>query len=100
MYGKHLTIYVDHLPLVQAYNSNSIPSNDPQIYREIKEIARFTRDIRHVSGVDNIFADFLSRIRPEQRGTAYLEDSEETPPIEVASGGGNPVPSPVLGGPH
>ena len=34
-----------------------------------------------MSGVDNVFADFLSRIRPEHRGTAYLEDGEETPAI-------------------
>ena len=85
VYGKHLVIYVDHLPLAQAYNSNSIPLQDPQVYRQITEIARFTRDIRHVSGVDNVFADFLSRIRPEQKGTTYLDSSEETPPIEVAS---------------
>ena len=33
VYGKHLVIYVDHLPLVQAYDSASIPLNDPQVYR-------------------------------------------------------------------
>ena len=49
-------------------NSNSVPLNDPQVYRQLMEISRFTRDIRHVSGVDNVFADFLSRIRPEQKG--------------------------------
>ena len=85
VYGKHLVIYVDHLPLVQAYDSNNIPLQDPQVYRQLQEIGRFTRDIRHVSGIDNVFADFLSRIRPEHKGTAYLEDSEETPPIEVAA---------------
>ena len=40
------------------------------------EIGRFTRDIKHVAGVDNVFADYLSRIKPESRGTAYLEDQE------------------------
>ena len=74
VYGKHLVIYVDHLPLQQAFDSNSIPLNDPQAYRMITEIGRFTRDVRHVSGVDNVFADFLSRIRPENKGSAYQED--------------------------
>ena len=66
----------DHLPLAQAYQNNNVPLNDPQVYRQLTEIGRFTKDIRHVSGVDNIFADFLSRIRKEQKGDAYLEDSE------------------------
>ena len=77
VYGKHLTIYVDHLPLQQAFDSNNIPLNDPQAYRMITEIGRFTRDVRHVSGVDNVFADFLSRIRPENKGSAYLQQAEE-----------------------
>ena len=76
VYGRHLVIYVDHLPLQQAFNSNAIPLNDPQAYRMITEIGRFTKDVRHVSGVDNVFADFLSRIRPENRGSAYLEQEE------------------------
>ena len=83
VYGKHLVIYVDHLPLQQAFNSETIPLNDPQSYRQITEIGRFTRDIRHVSGIDNVFADFLSRIKPENRGTAYL--AEEADSWEVTS---------------
>merc|ERR1711923_662749 len=43
VYGKHLVIYVDHLPLQQAFNSETIPLNDPQSYRQITEIGRFTR---------------------------------------------------------
>ena len=38
-----------------------------------------------MSGVDNVFANFLSRIRPQQKGTSYLESGEETPPIELAA---------------
>ena len=62
--------------IIKAYKNNNIPLNDPQVYRQLTEIGRFTKDIRHVSGVDNVFADFLSRIRDDQRGEAYLEDSE------------------------
>ena len=76
IYGKHVTIYTDHLPLQMAFEapSDKIPLNDPQVYRQLTEIGRFTRDIKHVSGVDNIFADYLSRLPPSKRGAAYLED--------------------------
>ena len=56
--------------------SDKIPLNDPQVFRQITEIGRFTRDVRHVAGVDNTFADYLSRIKPEEKGTAYLEEQE------------------------
>ena len=74
IYGKHVTIYTDHLPLQMAFQSNKIPLNDPQVYRQITEIGRFTRDVKHVSGVDNIFADYLSRIPPDKQGTSYLPE--------------------------
>ena len=84
VYGKHVTIWTDHLPLAQAYKSNSIPLNDPQVYRQLNEIGRFTRDIRHVSGIDNVFADFLSRIKPEHKGTEYLDQNSDEECLEVA----------------
>ena len=62
--------------MVQAFQSNDLPLNDPQAYRQITEIGRFTRDVKHVSGVDNVFADWLSRIREENKGTAYEEDGD------------------------
>ena len=67
---------MDHLPLVQAFKSNNLPLNDPQAYRQITEMGRFTKDVRHVSGVDNIFADFLSRIKEENKGEAYRKEAE------------------------
>ena len=84
VYGKHCVIYSDHLPLVNAFASNDIPLQDPQVYRQITELGRFTKDIRHVSGIDNVFADFLSRIKPENKGSAYL-DQEELASAEVLS---------------
>ena len=77
VYGRHVTIYTDHLPLQMAFESNSIPLNDPQVYRQITEIGRFTRDVRHVAGVDNVFADYLSRLKPERFGDAYRQDDAE-----------------------
>ena len=83
VYGRHLTIYSDHLPLQHTFQapSDKIPLNDPQVYRQITEIGRFTRDIKHISGVDNVFADYLSRIKPEERGSTHLEDSEGGPEV-------------------
>ena len=45
VYGKHLTIYTDHLPLQMAFQapSDKIPLNDPQVYRQLTEIGRFYR---------------------------------------------------------
>ena len=67
--------------------------NDPQVYRQITEIGRFTGDVKHVSGASNVFADFLSRLKnlpDEKKGTAYLDlESEEEPgptvPAELAT---------------
>ena len=42
IYGKHCVIYSDHLPLVNAFASNDIPLQDPQVYRQITELGRFT----------------------------------------------------------
>ena len=76
LYGKHFTIWTDHLPLKMAFESNNIPLNDPQTHRQITEIGRFTRHVEHVSGSQNVFADFLSRIKnlpDDKKGSAYLE---------------------------
>ena len=52
----------------------------------ITEIGRFTRDVRHVSGIDNVFADFLSRVKPEHQGSAYLGgEPDELASAEVAA---------------
>ena len=41
-----------------------------------------------MSGIDNVFADYLSRIKPESKGSAYSENKEDTEEIrnvEIAS---------------
>ena len=65
-------------------SADKITLNDPQVYRQINEIGRFTRDIKHISGVDNVFADYLSRIKEEERGTVYNE-TEESTSLEVSA---------------
>ena len=86
IYGTHCTIYTDHLPLQKAFESNSIPLNDPQVYRQITEIGRFTKDIRHVSGVNNVFADWLSRIPEDRLGGVHRDiEDEDDKPLEIAA---------------
>ena len=88
VYGKHVTILTDCLPLQQAFNSTNIPLNDPQTFRQITEISQFTRDVQHVSGLSNIWADLLSRPPVEKKGTAYLElDDGEILPTPVGEVG-------------
>ena len=48
--GKEVAIFSDHLPLCQAMDSDKLPLHDPQSYRQLMEIALFTRDLRHISG--------------------------------------------------
>ena len=75
IYGRHCIIYSDHAPLVLAFkNPQGFQLHDPVAQRALMEIGQFTKDIRHISGQENVGSDFLSRIQPELRGSAY-EDS-------------------------
>mgnify|MGYP004574657049 CR=1 FL=1 len=58
--GREFTIYTDHKPIVNALYSKSEKS--PRQTRHLEFIAQFSNDIQHVSGKDNVVADFLSRI--------------------------------------
>ena len=84
VYGKEFAIFSDHLPLCQAMDSEKIPLHDPQTYRQLLEISQFTRDIRHISGKNNVFPDWLSRggAGNPKSGTIY-EESEEN--LAIAS---------------
>ena len=75
IYGRHCTIYSDHAPLVHAFkNPQGFQLHDPVAQRALMEIGQFTKDIRHISGNKNIGSDFLSRIPPELKGSAYQND--------------------------
>ena len=81
--GKEIAIFSDHLPLCQAMDSENIPLHDPQTYRQLMEIAQFTRDIRHVSGKNNVMADFLTRGGANPKiGDIYKETDDA---IEIAA---------------
>lgn len=59
--GRICHIFTDHKPLTYAFRQRFDKANPRQL-RYLDFIGQFTTDIRHVSGDQNITADFLSRI--------------------------------------
>lgn len=59
--AREFTIFTDHKPLVFACNQKNEKASPRQL-RHLDFIGQFSTDIRHISGVDNVVADTLSRI--------------------------------------
>lgn len=59
--GRDFFVNTDHKPLVYAFNQNAEKASPRQL-RHLNFIAQFSTDIRHIAGVKNYTADFLSRI--------------------------------------
>ncbi|CAB0001762.1 unnamed protein product, partial [Nesidiocoris tenuis] len=59
--GRIFTLYTDHKPLTYAFRQKSDKSS-PRQARQLDYIGQFTTDIQHISGKDNVVADYLSRI--------------------------------------
>lgn len=59
--GREFYINTDHKPLIFAFNQNS-ENASPRQLRHLNFIGQFSTDIRHIAGVENYTADFLSRI--------------------------------------
>ena len=76
IYGRHCTIFSDHAPLVLAFkNPQGFQLHDPVMQRALMEIGQFTKDVQHIAGLHNGGSDFLSRIPPETKGSAYDDDA-------------------------
>ena len=103
--GRAFHILTDHKPLTFALKRVSEPWSQRQC-RSLSAIAEMTHDIRHVSGVDNVVADCLSRpaVSVAQESRRLMESSLQRPrsteqvdwPQQVASPAGltqgsNPV---------
>ena len=83
IYGRHCSIFSDHAPLVLAFkNPNGFQLHDPVAQRALMEIGQFTKDVRHIEGLKNTGSDYLSRIPPNLKGSAYEEASIELAAIE------------------
>jgi transposase InsO family protein len=56
--SKPLTIYTDHMPLMLVFSS--VSDRSPCQTNHLSYVAKFTTDVRHISGKDNVVADTLS----------------------------------------
>ena len=83
--GRHLTVFIDHLPLVGTFQSPSPQPHNHLAANQIMEIANWTTDIRHVAGKSNPVADWLSRPPEKPMGAAYRLEPEDHLEPEVAS---------------
>ncbi len=80
--GRRFSVLTDHKPLTYALGRTSEPWTARQA-RHLSYIAEFTGDIRHVSGVDNIVADTLSRPALAAPGAADKGSTEVKVPPRV-----------------
>merc|ERR1711951_208147 len=69
--GRHLIVWTDHNPLVQAFRSPQAQKHDVIALQHINEISQWTSDVRFISGRANAVSDFLSRPPQVPIGTAY-----------------------------
>jgi hypothetical protein len=58
--GRKFTIYTDHKPLTFALRRTTDPWTARQC-RQLAFVAKYTSDLRHLAGKDNVIADALSR---------------------------------------
>lgn len=59
--GRDFFINTDHKPLIYAFHQNAEKASPHQL-RHLNYIGQFSTDIRHIAGIKNYTADFLSRI--------------------------------------
>lgn len=59
--GRAFILFTDHKPLTFALRQKADKASPRQI-RHLDLISQYTSDIRHISGIDNVVADTMSRI--------------------------------------
>lgn len=59
--GRQFILFTDHKPLTFAFYQKSDKASPRQL-RHLDLIAQYTTNIQHISGVDNVVADALSRV--------------------------------------
>lgn len=83
--GRELIIYTDHKPLIYAIHKPPSDSETQRRARQLLFISEFTTDLRHVSGVNNVVADALSRIEaidtPSPIDYTKLAAAQERDPV-------------------
>lgn len=59
--ARDFVVYTDHKPLVFAFQQQNEKATPRQL-RHLDFISQFSTNIQHISGIDNVVADTLSRI--------------------------------------
>ena len=70
--GRSFTLYTDHKPLVQAIDRIGDPMSNRQ-KRQLSELSEYCITMKHLSGVDNVVADALSRLHSISIGIDFEE---------------------------
>ena len=69
-------MFTDHNPIVSAMKKKTELKSGRQT-RHLATISEFTTDIQHIDGKDNVVADTLSRIPPQQVTLVDPSDVEQ-----------------------
>lgn len=88
LWGRHLSVYSDHKPLIYLYKMRDPASRLTRIRLDLEE---FDFDVVYIKGKDNIVADALSRISIHDLKDIYKEnlineDQEKNSEIVSAKG--------------
>lgn len=90
LYGVPFLLFTDHRPLTYLRNMSN---ENARISRTLRELEEFDFEIRYCRGVDNVAADYLSRIPCCDREPSGLLDPEYLPDglriIRRVEGGGD-----------
>src|SRR5215469_12032538 len=73
--GREFHVLSDHKPISYAIKSTR-DRHSPRESRHLEYISQFTVDIRHISGVENVTADALSRIEIDSISLASINFNE------------------------
>lgn len=94
--GRTFHIFTDHKPLTFAFRQK-LDKASPRQARQLDYVGQFTTDIRHISGADNITADWLSRIQSintaidyEAIATDQQSDTELSDILQKSGNSNNP----------
>ena len=83
--GRKLTIFTDHLPLVNAFQNSNSMQFDSIAQNHLNELGQWTQDIRYLPGRDNCAADAISRISPTVPTAMTVEKDEGAPELDAAT---------------
>lgn len=86
--AQHATIYTDHKPLLYAFvqRREKLP---PAQLNQLSFISQYTTDIQHISGIDNVVADTMSRVEAialQDDYAALAQDQERDEELQALRG--------------